>query len=406
MQLENVIVAGAGPVGLITAVQLVKQGIPVTVLEAERTVCQDFRAPAFHSTSLDIFEKLGFLNEVEKIGLKVPTMIFSDIALNETIELPFSILKERGLTNHPYDLTIGQQALTNIIYKHLKGYSNCEVLFEHRVESVSQNSDSATVVCQTPEGEKTLSASWLIGADGARSRVRKSLDIPFDGFTWEDRFLLIHTRVDLTQKLGTVNFMANGPDWRLVMKIPYGLGEDEWVTRCVSSVPPGMPDEEATDPERLESIMQDLWKRDDPYKIVNTAIYAVNQRVAQRWRNGRILLTGDAAHLNSPLGGMGLNSGIHDGTNLAEKLGMVILGESNQDILDLYEYQRRQTTIDYIQKNTIENKKSQEESDMKKRAARIRFLRSLESDEEELLKFMSRWMMYDSLDYGESLILP
>lgn len=401
--LDNVIISGAGPVGLITALRLVKEGIFVTVLEADKTVCQDFRAPAFHSTSIDIFDELGVLEPIAEIALKIPSMVFSDRSLNETVDLPFSILEERGYTKHPYDLCIGQQALTKIFYKALEKYDNCQVLFEHEVTTVTQDTDSVSVICNTPEGNEKFTTPWLVAADGARSGVRKSLDIAYEGFTWEDRFLLIHTRVDLTEEVGKANFMSDGPDWRLVMKIPYGTGEEEWVTRCVSSVPAEMSNEEANSPVRLQHILQDLCPRDEPYDILDTVIYAVNQRVAAKFREGRVMLVGDASHLNSPLGGMGLNSGIHDGMNLAEKLTKVIKGDAGEEMLDLFALQRRQTTIDFIQKNTIENKKSQQETDLDKRRARIKFLKGLKNDDETRLKFMKRWMMHDAQEYAASL---
>jgi len=402
---QSVIISGAGPVGLITALRLAKEGITVTVLEAGKTICQDFRAPAFHSTSIDIFDALGVLEPIAEIGLKIPTMIFSDRTLNRTVELPFDILQERGYTNHPYDLCIGQQALAQVLYDALASYDNCEVLFQHEVSTVTQNSDSVSIVCNTPNGEKSFSTPWLVGADGARSGVRKSLDIPYEGFTWEDRFLLIHTRVDLTEEVGIVNFMADGPDWRLVLKIPFGAGENEWVTRCVSSVLPEMSDEEAQKPQRLQSIMQDLSPRDKPYDILESVIYAVNQRVASKFREGRVMLVGDAAHLNSPLGGMGLNSGIHDGMNMADKLSQVIKDNAGDELLDLFALQRRQTTINFIQKNSIENKESQQETDIAKREGKINFLASLADNDEGRLQFMKRWMMYDAQEFAESVSL-
>jgi len=402
---QSVIISGAGPVGLITALRLAKEGITVTVLEAGKTICQDFRAPAFHSTSIDIFDALGVLEPIAEIGLKIPTMIFSDRTLNRTVELPFDILQERGYTNHPYDLCIGQQALAQVLYDALASYDNCEVLFQHEVSTVTQNSDSVSIVCNTPNGEKSFSTPWLVGADGARSGVRKSLDIPYEGFTWEDRFLLIHTRVDLTEEVGIVNFMADGPDWRLVLKIPFGAGENEWVTRCVSSVLPEMSDEEAQKPQRLQNIMQDLSPRDKPYDILESVIYAVNQRVASKFREGRVMLVGDAAHLNSPLGGMGLNSGIHDGMNMADKLSQVIKDNAGDELLDLFALQRRQTTINFIQKNSIENKESQQETDIAKREGKINFLASLADNDEGRLQFMKRWMMYDAQEFAESVSL-
>ena len=107
----------------------------------------------------------------------------------------------------------------------------------------------------------------MVGADGSNSAVRQGLGIGFEGFTWPDRFLLLEVGIDMTDEFGAVEFIANGPEWRLVLKIPYGPGPDDWTTRVVSSIPEGMSDEEAVSAERVQKILQDTRPSQTPYLL-------------------------------------------------------------------------------------------------------------------------------------------
>lgn len=400
---KRVVVAGAGPVGMVMALALRREGIPVTVVEAGSTYCQEFRAPAFHSPTLDILDGLGMAEPMLKIGMKVPHMRFADRALGRRVDLDFGILGERGLTRHPYDLIIGQSAFAKIGYE-LCVKAGVEFLFDHRVEQAEQDEHTARVVCQTAHGQVTVAGAYLVGCDGGRSAVRKSLPVDFEGFTWTERFLMIHTTENLEPILGKTIFLADGPDWRLVLKIPFGPGPNDWVTRLVSSLAPGISEQEVSDPAFLQKRFDGLVEgRTAPFPIRDYYIYNVHQRVASSLRVGRILLAGDAAHINNPLGGQGLNGGIHDVVNLAGKLGAVWRSEAGPELLDLYDRQRRLTNTEYIQKVSIENKERQEETDLAKRAAGMDFMELLARDDDMRVGFLKRWTMIDSLAYANSI---
>lgn len=403
MNEDRIVVAGAGPVGLTLALALRRKGIPVAVVEAQSTYCQEFRAPAFHSPTLDMLGELGLLQPMKEIGLVVPTMRFADRGLGREAELDMEILKARGLTENPYDLILGQSAFARI------GYEAClaagvEFLFDHRVTGVEQDDSSAWVVCETPAGAVAVAGSYVVGCDGGRSTVRKSLPVEFEGFTWQERFLMIHVEEDFEPRFGKVVFLADGPDWRLILKIPFGAGPRDWITRLVSSLPREIDEQDAADPKFLQSRFDGLIEgRTEPYPIRDHYIYNVHQRVASQFRVGRVLLAGDAAHINNPLGGLGLNCGIHDAVNLADKFDRIWRSVSNETLLDLYDRQRRITNAEYIQKVSIENKKRQEATDMGARNAGMDAMQQMKANDEMRLGFLRRWTMIDSLDYAQAI---
>lgn len=403
MTVARVVIAGAGPVGLTLALALRRENIPVVVVEAGPTFCQEFRAPAFHSPTLDMLDELGLLQPMLEEGMQVPGVRFTDRGLNRQVELDMGILQERGFTKHPYDLILGQIAFARMAYE-LAVERGVEFLFNSQVVGVTQDDAQASIECTTPNGTMRISGRYLIGCDGGRSTVRKSLPVEFEGFTWQERFLMIHVDDDLEPTVGKVNFLANGTDWRLVLKIPYGRGANDWVTRVVSSLPPDISDEAVASPAFLQSRLIGIEPgRTQPYKVRNHYIYNVHQRVASSYRVGRILLAGDAAHINNPLGGLGLNCGIHDAVNLADKLGRIWRGEGNEDLLDLYDRQRRLTNAEYIQKVSVENKARQEKSDLGKRAKGMDFMEAMQADAEMRLGFLTRWTMIDSLAFERSI---
>jgi 3-(3-hydroxy-phenyl)propionate hydroxylase len=207
----------------------------------------------------------------------------------------------------------------------------------------------------------TLDAAWLIGADGGRSMVRKTLDIEFEGFTWPEMFLVASTHYDFAQHGFAMNSYISDPiHWAAVFKMPDRTPAGIWRAACPAD--PALPDEVLLGDDHVERTMQHIVPRAEPYEIRYRSIYRVHQRVAKDFRAGRVLLAGDAAHLNNPMGGFGLNSGIHDAVNLADKLGRVWRGETDA-LLDLYVRQRRAATIEQVQAMSIRNKRLLEERD-------------------------------------------
>ncbi len=397
---ERVLVVGAGPVGMVVALALTDAGIPVTVLEAGETVCQDMRAPAFHAPTIDMLEEIGLLDPLLEAATREPLMRFSDRGLGEQIELDMSVLSRR--CRNPYDMLVGQQWFTAKAYEMLRG-RDCEVLFSHVVTGVEQSENQATVNAETPNGPVKFVGPWVIGCDGASSAVRTSQNIEFEGYTWPERFLMIHTTEDFSDEHGRVNFIADGANWQLVVRIPFGPKPDDWLFRIVAGVPEGVADDLVLSPEYLQENLRRLRPEQAEFPIVKSSIYNVHQRVAKTYRTGRIILVGDAAHINNPMGGQGLNCGIHDALNLAKKFKQVWNDASQDGLLDLYDRQRRITNWEYIQKISVENKARNEEPDLDKRRETIDFLKSLENDDDARFAFLNRWSMGESLDFAENI---
>lgn len=399
---KRVHVCGAGPVGIVTALGLCRAGIPVSILEAGDDVCRDIKAAYYHVPSVDILEDVGMLDKLLEGGSKDPELRFTDAGLGRSVDMSLSVLARDF--RHPYAVSAGQDWFAKVGYEVLmsNGY-DCDVQFGHRVVSTRQDAECVTVEVDTSEGPKSIQTQWLIGCDGGRSQVRRSQQLKLEGFTWPDRFLLIQTHHDFEAEFGRLDYRANGPDWRLVIRIPFGPGKDDWTYRIVCGIQEGTQDEDVLTEEFCQFRLQELKPSNAPYKITDKTIYSVHQKYAETFRKGRVLLAGDAAHMNNPIGGLGLNSGIHDAQSLVEKFSKVWLEKTDDAILDLYDRQRRYTCRDRIQTMSIENKKRNEITDLDEREKMMDNLEEMASDENKLYAFLYRWAMAESLDYANSV---
>jgi 3-(3-hydroxy-phenyl)propionate hydroxylase len=251
---------------------------------------------------------------------------------------------------------------------------HAEVRFSARVTNVVQEGDSVTVEFDTPDGPETLGGSWVIGADGGGSVVRKGAGIGFAGFTYPERFALISTPYDLAQRGYTETAYISHPvEWCAVFHLPHLGPPGLW--RFLYGCRPDETEEEALSDERVEERLQAVVPKEGCYETVHRTIYRVHQRVADTFRNGRLLLAGDAAHLNNPLGGFGLNSGVQDAMNLTDKLIAVWRGEAGAEVLDRYVRQRRTANVEYVQEASIRNKRLLEETNPVVRKQRLDELR-------------------------------
>src|SRR5690348_9137164 len=253
-----VVIAGAGPTGLMCALALGAQGIPVVVCEAEASLTHDLRAGSYHPPTQDMMAKYG-------------------------------ITRRMQASAHGY--------------------------FGHRVIGFEQKGERLKVRVESDGIPGTFEASWLVGADGGRSTVRKLLPIEFEGFTWPEQFLVVSTPYDFSPHGYALNtYVADPVEWAALFKMPDAGPPGVW--RVVFPCDPGMPDDALLDAQHVEAKMKAFHAQGSPYEVRHKVIYRVHQRVASEWRVGRVLLAGDAAHLNNPLGAFGLNSGIHDAVNL------------------------------------------------------------------------------------------
>ena len=368
----QVIVAGAGPVGLLTALALAKQGVPVLVLEAEPALTLDLRAGTYHPPSLELMAPYGITDEMHKTAIKVQRWQIRDRRQGVIVEWDLGDIAD--LTPYPYRLHLEQHRLTPIILSKLRAYSHAEVRFSHKVVDATQTDDGVMVNAETPGGTEIFQGEWLVGADGGRSTVRRCTDVGFDGFTWDERFVVASTTYDYAPHGFALNaYLADPEEWAAIFKMPDEGPPGIW--RVIFPVPTEEEEAVTLSEEMVERRMQRFLTRKERYQIKYKSIYRVHQRVAKEFRLGRILLAGDAAHLNNPMGAFGLNGGIHDSFNLTEKLGKVCRGEADPSLLDVYVRQRRTVNLEYVQEHSIRNLRRLNEKSEEKRRQNFEELR-------------------------------
>ena len=381
-----VLVVGGGPVGLTAALRLAAAGVPVTVLEAEDGVAEDLRASTFHPPTLDMLDTLGIGSELVRQGLVTPRW---QVRLHETAErAEFDLGVLHAETRHPYRLQCEQQKLQRLILARLSRYPYVDVRFGARVQSVEQ--DSAGVWVRI--GRERVAGSWLIGADGAHSLVRRSCRIGFEGQTYPETTLLVTTDFDFggaLEGLSGVNYVWSATGTFSLLRLP-----EVW--RCSFYPDPAETLEAAMTGEAIESKLQRVVARAHRYRVLHARCYRIHQRVADTYRCGRMLLAGDAAHLNSPSGGMGMNGGIHDAFNVAEKL-IRVLGGADDRLLDLYVRQRRPVAVEHIIAQADRNRRRMRETDPERRRLMLRELQRTAGDPEGARKYLLESAMINGL---------
>ena len=359
------------------ALGLATRGVPVVVCEAELALTHDLRAGSYHPPTLEMMAPYGITDRMHQRGIPVRRWQIRNRKGDQVAEFDLGLLSD--VTPYPYRFHLEQHRLTPIQLDLLNQTGAASVRFGHRVTGFEQAPDRVRVTIASGSETTRLDASWLVGADGGRSIVRKELGVDFEGFTWPERFLVASTPYDLGRHGFTLNaYVADPTEWAAVFKMPDDGPPGLW--RAAFPCPPELDDDTVLHPEYVESAMQRLVPRPARYEIRYQSIYRVHQRVAAQWRAGRVVLAGDAAHLNNPLGGFGLNSGIHDAVNLSERLARVWRGEADHQELDVYVRQRRAATIEQVQQMSIRNKRQLEERDPAVQRARLVELMAIAAD--------------------------
>src|SRR5688572_12904602 len=384
MQRRNVIVVGAGPVGTVAALACARRGLSVKLLEAQSGIDDSPRASTTQPPTLDIIAELGLIEEYLRAGLVARTFQFWDRrTLKLVAEFDFSRLA--GETAFPFVVQTEQHKLANMAIERLRGLANAEVRMGARVVSLSQNENEVTVTT----GDGKLTAEYVIGADGGRSTVRKALDIEFEGYTWPKRFLVITTKFDFQAALGCClrNYMADPQEWTNLFKVAGDDLKGRW--RAVYNTREDESDEEALSDAAVRARLARIHVPESQRDYLHLNLFAGHQRVATSFRRGRVFLCGDAAHVNNPIGGLGLNSGIHEAWDLAAGLEQAVKHQ-NAALLDTYESRRRPLNIKFVQEQTIANKKRLEERDPAQRARRFDELRAMADDPKRHKAFLMR----------------
>ena len=387
----QVVVAGAGPVGSVAAMLLARAGIDVMLVEAGGDCAADMRASTFHAPTLEMLDTLGITSRLIGLGLKAPVYHWRDRRSGEI--LAFDMSEIADVTRYPFRIQCEQYHLSRMLADMVSRTDGAQMLFGHRLVHFAQDDSGVTVHLETATDIRAVRCDYLIGADGASSIVRKWLAVDFDGFTYPEKFLTLSTAEPLEQALPglvPVNYVSDPDEWLVLLRVPRF-----W--RVLVPATAEQDNDYLVSETKKTDIFERLIGHGTDVVTHHRTIYRVHQRVAQRFQVGRVFLCGDAAHLNNPLGGFGMNSGIHDAFNLVEKLVPVLRGQAHADTLPRYDRQRRTVTHAFTQRQTIENmalmRAGQEEAH---RVQRDR-MRALAEDPEQRRAYMLRQSMITSL---------
>jgi len=388
----HVVVAGAGPVGMTAALLMARGGVQVTVLEAGESLAGESRASTFHPPSLEMLDDLGVLEPLMERGLVSTGFQYRDRRTGPIADLDLGVLSED--TRFPFRVQLEQSKLTPIILEVLEGLDNVTVHFGQRVVQAETDGTTATV---TTEAGDTFTADWVLGADGANSQVRQTAGFSFEGMTYPERFLVASTTEDLESILpgiSAVNYVFDPTEWLVLLRTP-----EHW--RILFPTDPETPDEVESDPARIQERLRGVANLGRDWDVLHTTLYRVHQRVADTFRKGRLLLMGDAAHINNPLGGMGMNSGLHDAYVETKALLALIQGEGGLEQLDEACEARRQVALSYVKTITHDNWEKLRQDDPEAIQAYHDELRALAADRERMRKHLLNTSMINSLRSGK-----
>lgn len=401
---DCILIAGAGPVGMTTALALAKARIPVKLFDALAEIPADHRASTLHPSTLMLVDELGITPELIRRGIESPLFQWRDRA-TDRIVAEFDYRDISDVLAYPYALQLEQHKTIEIARDAALAFDCFELHRERKLTDLSQDEDGVEISVKAPDGSKEIHhGKFLVGADGGRSVVRKLLDIDFPGFTWEERFIIVSTYYDFEKAAGYRyrNYVAHPEQWCAMIKVPGEHSEGVW--RALFPAFSDATDEHVLSDEWIQARFAECYPYDPPYELLHRNLYSVHQRVAATFSKGRVALAGDAAHVNNPLGGMGMNSGIHDGLNLAKKMEEAWHGGDHATLLARYDRQRRPMAEKYVQAQSIANKKLLEENDKEARETRLKELEFAATDENAKRDYLMRASLVQMVEEANAII--
>ena len=398
-----IVIAGAGPVGCHLALYLASRAVPVVLLEKEPSLPVDLRASTFHPPSLEMIADLGFgiIDDMLAQGIIVDRYQYRDRLTDEVANFDMSLIS--GDTRYPFRLQLEQYEFTRLVVSRLEKLPCVDMRFSGEVVGFTQAGDHVAVELKTPKGTEILKGSFLVSAEGARSSIRKSAGIDYLGFTYDEKFLVVSTDFrfeDVFDDLSWVNYVSDPNEWYVILRT-----EKLW--RVLFPTTPETAEDEARllSDEFIQERLHHLWDKEGDYEIGHRMLYNVNQRVAETYFIDRVILAGDACHINNPLGGMGMNGGLHDANNLGAKLTRIMKeGVYHLPMLEHYNRQRRDLAVKFVQEHTIANKKLMEARDTDTQRARQKMLMETAADPGKARAFLLERAMINCVRDSEAVI--
>lgn len=393
----QVLIVGAGPVGTVMATLLAKAGIEVIVLESGEDCAQDMRASTFHPPTLEMLDDIGITPMLIERGLKAPVYHWRDRQSGEVIDFDLSEIADR--TRYPFRIQCEQYHLSRALAEGLAQYPHASVRFGHRLLTLEQDEKGVSAAVEAPYDIRHIRADWVIGADGANSIVRKWLGIEFDGFTYPEKFLCLSTETDLSEflpGLAHVNYVSDPDEWLVLLRVP-----KYW--RVLVPADHDASDEALRSDANKAAVFDRLTGDGASIQTLHRTLYRVHQRVAKSFVDNRVMLIGDASHLNNPLGGFGMNSGVHDAFNLFDKLMPAIEAQKSNGTLELFDRQRRTVTHAFTQAQTIQNMEMIQGGSGEAHARRRAKMLAIKADDGRRRAYLLRQAMFESLEQAAAI---
>lgn len=387
---KPVLIVGAGPVGLSLAQLLTARGVEVHVFEAEHDLPRDMRASTFHPPTLDILANEGVADALVAQGHIADRWQYLRVDTGDTAVFDVGILAD--VTAYPFRLQCEQFRLTALLRERLVRNPLATLQFGSRLVGLEQSETDVTAAIESDGKVTNYSGAYIIGADGAKSAVRRLLGEDLKGSTYEKTNVTVVVDFPFEQHLPNMLFV----NYVWTPDSHYSLMRVQGAWRTGFSPSAGQSAEEAAAHDNIQRHLQKILATGAPFRIVHGGAYTVHRRIVDSFRHGRVLLAGDAAHLNSPSGGMGMNSGIHDAYVLAEALAPVWHGGDDR-ALDLYAEARRHAALEDVQAQADINYRRHRETDPARREEIWGELKSITNDRARMRAYLLRSSLIESL---------
>ena len=391
------LIAGAGPVGTVMATLLARAGIETIVIEAGEDCAQDLRASTFHPPTLEMLDEIGITAMLLDRGLKAPIYHWRDRQSGEVVEFDLTEIEDK--TRYPYRIQCEQYHLSRALAEAVAAQPSAEVRFSTRFLSYEEDTSGITVYAETAHDIERFRCDWLIGADGANSLVRKWMGTEFHGFTYPEKFLCLTTETELADhlpNLALVNYVSDPQEWLVLLRVP-----SLW--RVLVPGDDAMSDAELLSDATKMGVFKRLIGNGEKVETQHRTLYRVHQRVAKSFIKGRAILLGDAAHLNNPLGGFGMNSGVHDAFALFEEIEPVLKRGASKDRIARFDRKRRTVTHDFIQAQTIQNMEMIKGGNEGAHARRRASMEAIRDDDDKRRAYLLRQAMFESLEQAAGI---